>query len=205
MKPKLWNKGKLYLSKKDKVLKAIINNYPNEYLKINSNYYHCLVNSIIGQQISVLAANSIKLKFFSLKKNIDPNSILKTKIKLLKEVGLSKQKISYIINISNFFIDNKKFFKNIENYSDLEITEKLITIKGVGKWTADMFLINGLGKLNVFPKGDLGFLKAISILYNKRLPISEKNLNKLYNRWKPFNTIATWYLWRSLDPLPINY
>ena len=205
MKPKFWNKGKFYLSKKDIVLKSIILTYPDEYLSINNNYFHCLINSIIGQQISVSAANSIKIKFFSLKKNINPNSILKTKIKLLKEVGLSKQKISYIINISNFFIDNKKFFKNIENYSDLEITEKLISIKGIGKWTADMFLINGLGKLNVFPKGDLGFLKAISISYNKKLPISEKNLSKLYNSWKPFNTIATWYLWRSLDPLPISY
>ena len=205
MKPKFWNKGKLYLSNKDKVLKSIISIYPNEYLSINENYFHCLLNSIIGQQISVSAANSIKRRFFSLKKNINPISISTIKTKSLREVGLSRQKILYINNISEFFIQNKKFIKNINKFSEVETREKLISIKGVGEWTTDMFLIFGLGKSNIFPKGDLGFLKAISINYKKNLPLTNNYLNLLFNKWSPYNTLATWYLWRSLDPIPISY
>jgi len=205
MKPKFWNKGRLYLSKKDRVLKSIISTYQNEYLSINKNYFHCLLNSIIGQQISVSAANSIKRRFFSLKKNINPISISTIKTKSLREVGLSRQKILYINNISEFFIQNKKFIKNINKFSEVETREKLISIKGVGEWTTDMFLIFGLGKLNIFPKGDLGFLKAISINYKKNLPLTNNYLNLLFNKWTPYNTLATWYLWRSLDPLPISY
>ena len=205
MKPKFWNKGRLYLSKKDRVLKSIISTYQNEYLSINKNYFHCLLNSIIGQQISVSAANSIKRRFFSLKKNINPISISTIKIKSLRDVGLSRQKILYINNISEFFIQNKKFIKNINKFSEVETREKLISIKGVGEWTADMFLIFGLGKSNIFPKGDLGFLKAISINYKKNLPLTNNYLNLLFNKWTPYNTLATWYLWRSLDPIPISY
>ena len=205
MKPKFWNKGRLYLSKKDRVLKSIISTYQNEYLSINKNYFHCLLNSIIGQQISVSAANSIKRRFFSLKKNINPISISTIKTKSLREVGLSRQKILYINNISEFFIQNKKFIKNINKFSEAETREKLISIKGVGEWTTDMFLIFGLGKSNIFPKGDLGFLKAISINYKKNLPLTNNYLNLLYNKWTPYNTLATWYLWRSLDPIPISY
>ena len=205
MKPKFWNKGKLYLSKKDRVLKSIISTYQNEYLSINKNYFHCLLNSIIGQQISVSAANSIKRRFFSLKKNINPISISTIKTKSLREVGLSRQKILYINNISEFFVQNKKFIKNINKFSEVETKEKLISIKGVGEWTTDMFLIFGLGKSNIFPKGDLGFLKAISINYKKNLPLTNNYLNLLFNKWTPYNTLATWYLWRSLDPLPISY
>ena len=205
MKPKFWNKGRLYLSKKDRVLKSIISTYPNEYLSINKNYFHCLLNSIIGQQISVSAANSIKRRFFSLKKNINPISISTIKTKSLREVGLSRQKILYINNISEFFVQNKKFIKNINKFSEVETREKLISIKGVGEWTIDMFLIFGLGKSNIFPKGDLGFLKAISINYKKNLPLTNNYLNLLFNKWTPYNTLATWYLWRSLDPIPISY
>ena len=205
MKPRFWNKGILYLSKKDRVLKSIITLYPNEYLTINSNYFHCLLNSIIGQQISVSAATSIKKRFFSLNKNINPKNVMQINTKSFSKVGLSKQKISYIKNIANFFLENKQFVKNINNYSEIEIEKKLIEIKGIGPWTINMFFIFGLGKSDIFPKGDLGFLKAISISYNKKLPISEKNLEKFYNIWCPYNTVATWYLWRSLDPLPISY
>ena len=205
MQPRFWNKGILYLSKKDKVLKSIITSYPNEYLTINSNYFHCLLNSIIGQQISVSAATSIKKKFFSLNKNINPKNVMKINTKSFSKVGLSKQKISYIKNISNFFINKKKFFQNINNHNEQIIKKELIEIKGIGPWTIDMFLIFGLGKSNIFPKGDLGLLKAISISYKKKLPISDKYLNKLFDKWSPYNTVATWYLWRSLDPLPISY
>ena len=205
MKPKYWNKGKIYLSNKDKVLKKLIQTYRNEYLNLNSNYFHSLINSIIGQQISVSAADSMKTKFFKLKRNITPQTVSKLSTIDLRKCGLSRQKILYIRNISNFFLQNKKFIKNINKSSEEEIYNNLIEIKGVGNWTIHMFLMFSYGSSNIFPTGDLGFLKAISKLYKVQLPISERKLKLLYKKWSPYSSLATWYLWRSLDPIPVNY
>ena len=205
MKPKYWNKGKIYLSNKDKVLKKLIQTYRNEYLNLNSNYFHSLINSIIGQQISVSAADSIKTKFFKLKRNITPQTVSKLRTTDLRKCGLSRQKILYIRNISKFFLQNKKFIKNINKSSEEEIYNNLIEIKGVGNWTIHMFLMFSYGSSNIFPTGDLGFLKAISKLYKVQLPISERKLKLLYKKWSPYSSQATWYLWRSLDPIPVNY
>ena len=205
MKPKYWNKGKLYLSNKDKVLKKLIQTYRNEYLNLNSNYFHSLINSIIGQQISVSAADSMKTKFFKLKRNITPQTVSKLRTSDLRKCGLSRQKILYIRNISKFFLQNKNFIKNINKSSEEEIYNHLIEIKGVGNWTIHMFLMFSYGSSNIFPTGDLGFLKAISKLYKVQLPISERKLKLLYKKWSPYSSQATWYLWRSLDPIPVNY
>ena len=205
MKPKYWNKGKIYLSNKDKVLKKLIQTYRNEYLNLNSNYFHSLINSIIGQQISVSAADSMKTKFFKLKRNITPITVSKLSTADLRNCGLSRQKILYIRNISKFFLQNKEFIKNINKYSEEEIYNNLIEIKGVGNWTIHMFLMFSYGSSNIFPTGDLGFLKAISKLYKVQLPISERKLKLLYKKWSPYSSQATWYLWRSLDPIPVNY
>ena len=205
MKPKYWNKGMIYLSNKDKVLKKLIQTYRNEYLNLNSNYFHSLINSIIGQQISVSAADSMKTKFFKLKRNITPQTVSKLRTTDLRKCGLSRQKILYIRNISKFFLQNKKFIKNINKTSEEEIYNNLIEIKGVGNWTIHMFLMFSYGSSNIFPTGDLGFLKAISKLYKVQLPISERKLKLLYKKWSPYSSQATWYLWRSLDPIPVNY
>ena len=205
MKPKYWNKGKQYLSNKDKVLKKLIQTYKNEYLDLNSNYFHSLINSIIGQQISVSAADSMKTKFFKLKRNITPQTVSKLRTTDLRKCGLSRQKILYIRNISKFFLQNKNFIKNINKSSEEEIYNNLIEIKGVGNWTIHMFLMFSYGSSNIFPTGDLGFLKAISKLYKVQLPISERKLKLLYKKWSPYSSQATWYLWRSLDPIPVNY
>ena len=205
MKPKYWNKGKIYLSNKDKVLKKLIQTYSNEYLNLNSNYFHSLINSIIGQQISVSAADSMKTKFFKLKRNITPQTVSKLRTTDLRKCGLSRQKILYIRNISKFFLQNKKFIKYINKSSEEEIYNNLIEIKGVGNWTIHMFLMFSYGSSNIFPTGDLGFLKAISKLYKVQLPISERKLKLLYKKWSPYSSQATWYLWRSLDPIPVNY
>ena len=205
MKPKYWNKGKIYLSNKDKVLKKLIQTYRNEYLNLNSNYFHSLINSIIGQQISVSAADSMKTKFFKLKRSITPQTVSKLSTTDLRKCGLSRQKILYIRNVSKFFLQNKKFIKNINKSSEEEIYNNLIEIKGVGNWTIHMFLMFSYGSSNIFPTGDLGFLKAISKLYKIQLPISERKLKLLYKKWSPYSSQATWYLWRSLDPIPVNY
>ena len=205
MKPRYWNKGKNCLSKKDKVLKKIINEFPNQNLKLNDNSFHALINSIIGQQISVSAANSMKIKLFSLKRNITPRTIKNITNNEFKKCGLSKQKILYISNISEFFLNNKQFTNKLNSFDEKTIREKLIEIKGIGNWTVDMFLLFTHGSSNIFPSGDLGFVKAISKHYKKDLPLSDKYLLKLYKKWSPYSSIATWYLWRSLDPLSVSY
>ena len=205
MKPKYWNKGIIYLSNKDKVLKKIIDQFPKQSLILNDNSFHALINSIIGQQISVSAANSMKKKIFALKKNITPRTIKNIKKIDLKKCGLSKQKILYINNIADFFIENKKFIYEIDKAEDQYIREKLIEIKGIGNWTVDMFLIFTHGSSNIFPTGDLGFIKAISKHYKKDLPLDDNFLSTLLKRWSPYSSIATWYLWRSLDPIPVSY
>ena len=205
MKPKYWNKGIIYLSNKDKVLKKIIDQFPKQSLILNDNSFHALINSIIGQQISVSAANSMKKKLFALKKNITPRTIKNIQKIDLKKCGLSKQKILYINNIADFFIENKKFIYEIDKSEDQYIREKLIEIKGIGNWTVDMFLIFTHGSSNIFPTGDLGFIKAISKHYKKDLPLDDNFLSTLLKRWSPYSSIATWYLWRSLDPIPVSY
>tara|TARA_B100000900_G_C20552368_1_gene705307 strand:+ start:162 stop:779 length:618 start_codon:yes stop_codon:yes gene_type:complete len=205
MQPKYWNKGKILLSNKDKVLKKIIEQFPNQSLQLNDNSFQALINSIIGQQISVSAANSMKNKLFALKKNITPRTIKNIKKTEFKKCGLSKQKILYINNIADFFLTNKQFINQIYKTNDQEIRKKLIEIKGIGNWTVDMFLLFTHGSSNIFPSGDLGFLKAISKHYKKDLPLSEKFLSTLHKRWSPYSSIATWYLWRSLDPIPVSY
>ena len=205
MKPKYWNKGIIYLSNKDKVLKKIIDQFPKQSLNLNDNSFHALINSIIGQQISVSAANSMKKKLFALKKNITPRTIKNIKKIDLKKCGLSKQKILYINNIADFFLENKKFIYEIDKSEDQYIREKLIEIKGIGNWTVDMFLIFTHGSSNIFPTGDLGFIKAISKHYKKDLPLDDNFLSTLLKRWSPYSSIATWYLWRSLDPIPVSY
>ncbi len=205
MQPKYWNKGKIHLSNKDKVLKKIIDQFSNQSLQLNDNSFHALVNSIIGQQISVSAANSMKKKLFALKRNITPRTIKNLKKNDLKKCGLSKQKILYINNIADFFLQNKEFVNQLNKANDLEIREKLIEIKGIGNWTVDMFLIFTHGSSNIFPSGDLGFVKAISKHYKKDLPLNDKFLSTLFKRWSPYSSMATWYLWRSLDPIPVSY
>jgi DNA-3-methyladenine glycosylase II len=205
MKPKYWNKGREYLSNKDKVLKKIIDQFPNQSLELNNNSFHALINSIIGQQISVSAANSMKIKLFSLKKNITPRTIKNIKKIDFRNCGLSKQKILYINNIADYFLNNKNFVNEISKLDDEMIREHLIKIKGIGNWTVDMFLLFTHGSSNIFPSGDLGFIKAISKHYKKDLPLSDKTLRNLFNKWSPFSSIATWYLWRSLDPIPVSY
>ena len=205
MKPKYWNKGIIYLSNKDKVLKKIIDQFPKQSLNLNDNSFHALINSIIGQQISVSAANSMKKKLFALKKNITPRTIKNIKKIDFKKCGLSKQKILYINNIADFFVENKKFIYEIDKSEDQYIREKLIEIKGIGNWTVDMFLIFTHGSSNIFPTGDLGFIKAISKHYKKDLPLDDNFLSTLLKRWSPYSSIATWYLWRSLDPIPVSY
>ena len=193
------------LKKKDKILKKIISQYKSEKITSKKNAFYTLAKSITGQQISVKAANAIWSKLEKKIKKINPNNLLKIKRSEIKKCGFSKQKINYILNLANFFIKNKQIEKKWEKMNDEEIIEDLIKIKGIGKWTAEMFLIFYLLRPNIFPSADIGLLKAISINYNLKYPLKEPEINKFKRKWSPWSTVATWFLWRSLDPIPVKY
>ena len=193
------------LKKKDRILKKIINNYKSEKITSKKNAFYTLAKSITGQQISVNAANSIWLKLEKKIKKIEPSNILKIKRNEIRKCGFSKQKINYIFNLANFFLINKEIEKKWKRMEDEKIINSLIKIKGIGVWTAEMFLIFYLLRPNVFPKNDLGLQKAISINYKKKYPLKGLEMEKFRKKWDPWTTVATWYLWRSLDPLPVKY
>ena len=200
-----WYKALNDLKRKDKILAKIIINNQKEQLTIRDRYFISLIRAIIGQQISVKAAQSIWVKFKKKYKTISPKKLSKENIRNLKKLGLSKQKASYVKNISNFFLLNKVKIKNWKNLPDDKIINELTSIKGIGTWTAEMFLIFSLGRPNVFPIKDLGLLKAISINYKKKLPLQQSFLIKLKKKWHPWCSVATWFLWRSIDPIPVSY
>ena len=193
------------LKKQDKILKEIINKYKSEKLHSKKNAFLTLAKSITGQQISVKAANSIWLRLEKKIKKIDPSNILKVKINEIKKCGFSKQKANYIFNLANFFKKNKNIENKWEKVEDEEVIDDLIKIKGIGRWTAEMFLIFYLLRPNIFPSADIGLLKAISINYNLKYPLKNSDIKKFKKKWIPWSTVATWYLWRSLDPVPIKY
>tara|TARA_Y100000590_G_scaffold340293_1_gene388088 strand:+ start:1152 stop:1778 length:627 start_codon:yes stop_codon:yes gene_type:complete len=193
------------LKKKDKVLKEIINRYKSEKLKSKKNAFLTLAKSITGQQISVKAANSIWKKLEKKIKKVSSNNILKLKKYEIAKCGFSKQKVNYLINLANFFEKNKNIEKKWKKIEDEKIIEDLVKIKGVGRWTAEMFLIFYLLRPNIFPSADIGLLRAISINYNLKYPLKKSEIKKFEKKWKPWSTVATWYLWRSLDPIPVKY
>ena len=188
------------LLKTDNKLKKIIQKYPVPNFSHNSNYFDALSKSIIYQQLSGKVARIIYNRFLNLfpKKKPEPNYYLGINDADLKKIGLSKQKISYISNLSNFFLNNKDkhLFKNL---SEQDIHNKLIFIKGIGKWTIDMFMMFTLHKTDILPVGDLGIKKAFKNLYNLQKLPSEEFMNQKSNKWKPYRTIACCYLWMTKD------
>lgn len=206
---KLTNKNWLLaisnLKKKDRILKEIINKYKSEKLHCKKNAFLTLAKSITGQQISVKAANSIWKKLEKKIRKINPSNILKLKKNEISKCGFSKQKVTYLFNLANFFEKNKNIENKWKKVEDEEVIDDLIKIKGIGRWTAEMFLIFYLLRSNVFPCTDIGLLRAISINYNLKYPLKDSEIKKFKKKWIPWSTVATWYLWRSLDPVPVKY
>ena len=202
---KNWLIAKNNLIKKDKILKKIITKYKKDKLKSKNDAFLTLSKSIAGQQISVKAANSIWNKLEKRIKKVSSRNILKLKRNEIAKCGFSKQKITYLQNLAIFFEKNKNIEKKWKKEEDEKIIEDLITIKGIGRWTAEMFLIFYLLRPNIFPCADVGLLKAISINYNLKYPLKDSQIINFKKKWAPWSTVATWYLWRSLDPIPVKY
>ena len=204
--PFYWKKAKKILSKKDPVLRKIIKKYNKGFLTTKNNPFFSLCRTIVGQQISTKAADSIWSKFEKkCKKNINPNTILKISSRHLKRSGLSRQKISYLKNIAKAF-KNKSFdTKKLRTMSDEEAIEYITKLKGLGVWSAEMFLMFNLNRPNIFPIKDIGLLRAISKNYKKSYPPSKRFLDKISNLHLGYRTVLTWYMWRSIDPADVEY
>ena len=192
----------IYFLKKDKNMQVLINKYGRPDFNPRQDYFQSLLRSIVFQQLSGKAAQTIYERFVNLipkTSNLCPNEVLKLGKEEMRNAGLSFQKINYVRNLADYFEKNSFQKKDIERMTDEEISKKLIEIKGIGQWTVDMFLMFTLNRADILPYKDLGIQKGImKILNMKNLP-SKKEMENCSRKWRPYRTIACWYLWRMVD------
>ena len=204
--PHYWIKAKKILSRKDKVMKKLINNYKDGNLITRNDVFFSLCKSIIGQQISVAAANSVFLKFKKKCKNkINARTVNKLSFNSLKSCGLSKQKVTGIKDLAKRTLDKSFKPSLIKNMTDEEAIEYLSNLRQIGRWSAEMILLFTFNRSNIWPLQDIGLLRAVSNNYNKKYFPPKSFLDKLYKKFTPYCSVATWYLWRSIDNEPIQY
>ena len=207
--PKYWNTAKKYLSNKDKVMKSLIKKYsgPSEtMLTTRRDIFYSLCKSIIGQQISVAAANSVFLKFKKKCNNkINAKNVNKLNFIQLKSCGLSKQKVKGIKNLAKKTLDKTFNSKIIPKMSDEEAILYLSELRQIGRWSAEMILLFTYNRSNIWPTQDIGLLRAISKNYKKKYLPPNEFVSLLNKKFTPYCSVATWYLWRSIDPEPIQY
>ena len=204
--PAYWNSAKRILSKRDPVLRKIINKFNKGYLTSRKDPFFSLCRTIIGQQISTKAADSIWLKFeMKCKKKIVPETVLKLTSRSLKSAGLSHQKITYLKNIAKNF--KNKFFniRDLKKMDDNLAIDYITQLKGLGVWSAQMFLMFNLNRPDIFPTKDIGLIRAISKNYKTSYPPSERFLNKISKMHSGYRSVFTWYMWRSIDPVDVEY
>ena len=204
--PCYWNKARKILSKKDKVMARLILNYRDGALITRNDVFFSLCKSIIGQQISVAAANSVFLRFRKkCKGKITPKIVNKLSFISLKNCGLSRQKTRGIKDLAKRIL-NKEFNPDlIINMNDEEAIDYLSNLKQIGRWSAEMILLFTFNRSNIWPLQDIGLLRAISNNYNKKYFPPKNFLRKLNKKFSPYCSVATWYLWRSIDDEPIQY
>jgi DNA-3-methyladenine glycosylase II len=204
--PSYWNSAKKILSKRDPVLKKIIKKFNKGFLTTRKDPFFSLCRTVVGQQISTKAADSIWLKFEKkCKIKIIPKNILKLSSSNLRSAGLSHQKISYLKNIAKNF-KNKSFnIRDLKKMNDEEAISYITKLKGLGIWSAQMFLMFNLNRPDVFPTKDIGLVRAISKNYKTSYPPSERFLNKISKLHLGYRSVFTWYMWRSIDPTDVEY
>ena len=202
--PDYWEKGKKELKKIDKNIKKIIELYEFPSLTTRENMFFTLIRSIVGQQISVKAADTVWDKIVNEAKEIRPEIIYSMDENTMRDCGLSKRKVEYMKAVSEKWLNGYDKI-NWHELSDEAITEKLVEKRGIGKWTAEMILIFTLMRPDIFPMGDIGAIRALEKIYNKGQKMNKEQIEEIVKKWKPWRTIATWYLWRSIDPVPVQY
>ena len=204
--PSYWYKAKKILSRRDPVIRKIIKKYKKGFLKTRNKPFFSLCRTVVGQQISLASADSIWSKFSKkCKGNIKPRVVLKISSRNLKKAGLSRQKISYLKIIAKAF-ENKSFdVRKIKKMNDDQAINYITKLKGLGVWSAMMFLQFNLNRPDIFPIKDIGLLRAISKNYKTSYPPSKRFLDKISRLHTGYRTVFTWYMWRSIDPTDVEY
>jgi DNA-3-methyladenine glycosylase II len=207
--PEYWDEACKHLARRDRVLKKLIPKFGEARLKSRGDAFTTLARSIVGQQISVKAAQSVWDRFAlavgGASTRLPPSDVQALPVPQMREAGLSARKCEYLLDLARHFGESRVHVAEWAVMDDEDIITELVAIRGIGRWTAEMFLIFHLMRPNVMPLDDLGLLKGISLNYFSGEPVSRAEAREVGEAWAPFRSVATWYIWRSLDPLPVEY
>jgi DNA-3-methyladenine glycosylase II len=203
--PAYWAEACAHLARKDRVMKKLIPQFGDAILESRGDAFVTLARSIVGQQISVKAAQSVWDRFADLSRKLTPAGVLKLKVDDMRSAGLSARKVEYLVDLALHFDSGAVHVKGWQEMDDEAIIAELVAIRGIGRWTAEMFLIFHLMRPNVLPLDDVGLINGISRNYFSGEPVSRSDAREVAQAWAPYCTVATWYIWRSLDPLPVAY
>lgn len=209
MTPDFWDEACRHLAKRDRVLRKLIPRFGEARLESRGDAFTTLARSIVGQQISVKAAQSVWDRLMAQMKApttlVQPSRLLAIDVESLRAAGLSARKVEYLRDLAMHFKDGRVHAGTWSSMDDEAIVAELVAIRGIGRWTAEMFLIFHLMRPNVLPLDDLGLIKGISQSYFSGEPVSRAEAREVGEAWAPYRSVATWYLWRSLDPVPVAY
>jgi DNA-3-methyladenine glycosylase II len=205
MKPEYWDRAKRALARRDPVMGAIMRRHPRVHLAPRGEPFLTLARAIVGQQISVRAAQSVWERVLACVGEVTPGNILAKKRPELRACGLSDRKVEYIADLARHFADGAIHVQRWRDMDDDAIVAELVAVRGIGRWTAEMFLIFNLLRPDVLPLDDLGLQKGIRLAYFRNRQVSPRTMMRLGETWRPWRSVATWYLWRSLDPVPVEY
>ncbi len=207
--PAYWDEACKHLAKRDRVMRKLIPRFSEARLQSRGDAFTTLARSIVGQQISVKAAQSVWNKFIALvpaqAHRIDPAQVAALDPLAMRGAGLSMRKVEYLSDLARHFDGGSVHVDQWMSMDDDAIIDELVAIRGIGRWTAEMFLIFHLMRPNVLPLDDIGLIKGISVSYFSGEPVSRAEVREVGETWAPFRSVATWYIWRSLDPLPVDY
>jgi DNA-3-methyladenine glycosylase II len=207
--PEYWDDACRHLARRDRVMKKLIPQFGEARLERRGDAFTTLARSIVGQQISVKAAQSVWERFATAVGGVStrllPAAVLALDVDALRAAGLSARKTDYLADLARHFESGAVHVREWQRMDDESIIEELVAIRGIGRWTAEMFLIFHLMRPNVLPVDDLGLIKGISVNYFSGEPVSRAEAREVGEAWAPFRSVATWYIWRSLDPLPVGY
>ncbi len=207
--PAYWDEACRHLGKRDRVLKKLIPKFGEARLQSRGDAFTTLARSIVGQQISVKAEQSVWDRFAATVGGpatlLQPVGVMQLELPRMREAGLSARKCEYLLDLARHFAEDRVHVAQWAAMDDEAIIDELVAIRGIGRWTAEMFLIFHLMRPNVMPLDDLGLIKGISLNYFSGEPVSRAEAREVGEAWAPFRSVATWYIWRSLDPLPVDY
>jgi DNA-3-methyladenine glycosylase II len=203
--PSYWDEACKHLAKRDRVMKKLIPKFGEARLQGHGDAFATLARSIIGQQISVKAAQSVWNRWLALAPKLQPATVLALDVASQRAAGLSARKVDYLRDLAEHFNAGSVHVRQWAQMDDEAIIEELVAIRGIGRWTAEMFLIFHLMRPNVMPLDDVGLLKGIGLNYFSGEPVSRAEAREVGDAWAPYRSVAVWYIWRSLDPLPVDY